>query len=232
MAKKIFYYTKRFDDIKNNNSTETLEEFVLSFLPKIEGMIAKLNVDEKYHDDLVQAGFLGVMEAIRRHDSIAQKPFSILVNQQIIFKIEETLRSILAFAGFEAIKSLNTTNAVLDNANLSDEQLEARDFFNMDVDSYRDDSPVYDCDLRITENDGLDLANFAEVLKILSWFDERTQFIIIHHLGLLGEAPKSCEQIAEVFGITKSRVNEIYHNGIDRIKSFIKYRGRILKNKH
>jgi len=76
--------------------------------------------------------------------------------------------------------------------------------------------PVYE---RETENQALELSDFETIITYLSWLDKRTQFIIIHTLGLFGNIPQSEEQIGRILGISGGRVFQLYHKGIRKLKS-------------
>lgn len=245
MSKHYQHYSYKLNQVKNGTQEE-LEEYVMSFIPKIKRIISKLDIDEKYYDDLVQAGLLGVVEAIRRYNN-NQTPFNTFLDMCIIYKIKETAESLSYFSWFgecrnlsELIELLNSDSycksqdSSLNNQDINiDRPTRERNSFNIESINYCEDESddyeittdevdyqytTYYVDERETEKEALELVDFEKAITYLSLIDERTQFIIIHSLGLFGNTPKTLEEIGALLNITRSRTSQIYNKGIRRLK--------------
>jgi len=57
-----------------------------------------------------------------------------------------------------------------------------------------------------------------ELSQILSSLDKRGEKIIKMYYGVLGEAPKTMEEIGEVFGLTRERVRQLREAAIRKLK--------------
>jgi len=206
----------------DSNAKKKLEDYAMSFLPQIKEIIQMLGVDEKYYDDLTQAGLLGVIEAFRNHDI---KNSAFYIESEII----KTLKSIPYYSGFD-FGSILSELASSDSNNLSGESIE---YLDIEPTSYIEDlsddyalpteevpfkSPISTSYENETEKGALELADYETVITYLGLLDKRTQFIIINTLGLFGNTPKTEEQIGNMLGITGVRVRQIYHKGISKIK--------------
>lgn len=225
MPKTLPNYSYKLNQTKKGTQEE-LEEYVMSFMPKIKHIISRLNIDEKYYNDFVQAGLLGVIEAIKIYDNEKPFPFSIFLHQKIIAKIQETAKGLAYLSGLNYCDSIDEL-AVLLNSDmfLGTQELgynnQDTDYFDVSDDDITGEvePQIYSIMERHTEEQALELADFATIITYLSWLDERTQFVIIHSFGLFGNAPKNQRDIGLLLNISHTTVGQIYEKGIRRIKT-------------
>lgn len=204
---KMPKYAYKLEDVRNG-SKETLEEYVLSFVPKIEYIIRGLELGEKYYNDLMQAGLLGVVEAVRLYDKESDEEFGCYLKTRIMFKIKEVLRTIPAFSGFafrkldfNELQKLFDEKFILKDKEDDSEKLildrRTADFFYCEVDSYQDSASYQDVECTVVEK-----ISFETIISYLPLLTEIEQLCIIHYFGLFGNISLNYNQIGLMLGMT------------------------------
>ena len=202
----------RDEEIKSkfkNGNHEARNKVVMSYLPKVEHIVKSLWVDEKYEEDLIQAGMLGVLEALEKIRKNDKDNISARIHRGIIQSLVQYLiaNKIVVDSQLEKTLTISSINRAFGN-----------DTPLYNIESYTDTICV-DTELDQTvESLALDSVEMEVWLSVLS---NRELYVFIHVIGLYGCDPQTYEAIGQDLNLSKSSIGAIYQSARRKVRRFI-----------
>ncbi len=184
-------------------------KIVMSYIPKVEDIIKKLEIPKDYHEDLINAGVLGVLEALKSFPPDSPNFFSRYVERYILNEIGAFLKTQKDMSGFTINPSLNEIKAFYD------------DEFPINPLFLTDSSESFNPDIRKLENQVL---NNIEVEELISTLTSLESEIVIFYFGLFGEYPRTLREIGNMLNMPHTTVAK-------KLKSALKKCYSILNNR-
>jgi len=232
----------------NNPSAEYRERIVKRYIPLVKYVVGKMNVPPPRglgYDDLVSFGFFGLLDAVEKFDLSKGFAFTTFATPRIRGAVLDELRKFdwISRTGRKKLqKFYNATGKVLqDKGHICDESVMQE--MGVDEKTYKetllltsrnnivslnDIVPLEDGDVEMGEivaDDKEDIASQVEyqdeidrVKTVLSQLPEREiQVISFYYYEDL-----TLKEIAQIFGITESRVSQIHTKAIATLRHLLK----------
>lgn len=196
------------------------------------------------NEDLVQEGYIGLLEAAKRYDPTRDIRFTTYarwwVRAQITRYIENTGRLVRIPGG--AIEQTRNLQAIIEQyanegidvdlataaADLGISTKRANMLLKQKGSVSLDVEDPEGCSLRETLPSDIDLAEDElekmEALEIIQnrfsdYLDSREQFILTHHFGLDGHPKQTMREIGEQISLSKERVRQLESKAISRLRT-------------
>lgn len=230
---------------KEQNDRSAKDELIVKFVELVKIVAGRLYVSYNAHveyEDLVSYGIIGLIDAIEKFDHTKNIKFETYANFRIRGSIIDQLRSLdwIPRSMRQKYKKLEEAIVKLQNEHgmeVSDELIAKELGMTLDeLNKLMADISVFSLvslDEKIEENSNFSIkSNSLEMSPEGSLFDKETKSILKDRIGLLPEREKTIislyyyseltyKEIAEVLGISESRISQLHS------KAIIKLRGSI-----
>ena len=182
-------------------NTNSRDEVILSYLPMVRRIVKKLEVDEKYYEDLIHVGMIGVINAYDNynHDTTKSLLWNIIYSNIIkriskFIKEEERITGVkLFFAPPEQIRSIDR-----------------QEFLEIETIPFDDDCTLNACE-RYVEEIALNKREIEEII----------------FFGLYDQPAIRLEDIVKIYNITRARVGQIKDKALAKCFNAIEKRDKI-----
>jgi RNA polymerase sigma factor for flagellar operon FliA len=235
------------------NSRELRERLILEYLPYVKRVVQRLaaqlppSVDQ---EDLVNAGIIGLIQAVDRYDPTHETKFITYAVYRIRGSVLSELRSrdYLSRATRKKIRELEKTCLMLEQRlgrEAEDDEIAAEmgidleQMFNlkkmagisfvtyeeMGFNSYNEKKGLMNYILKSETEDALDLTRIKEmknaVARAIGQLDERDRLV----MTLYYYEEMTMKEIGMVLNITESRVSQIHSQAVMRLRSKLRKEG-------
>ncbi len=208
---------------KDAYTEEEKEEFILSYIPRIEAMAKKLQVPDELFEDFVSAGILGVIKALSKNHLIDYY-LSVFIDAEIMSEMIDCFVSYTNISNASYISTFKDIKA----------------FYAKDSLDEKPDSPIFllpstialnaifqTPDIQDQEDAIIDKVTADELKQIIvdllneGIIQPREAAIVIYHLGLFGKSNLSFDKVIRLLDlrITPERARQIYRKTICKIKT-------------
>lgn len=197
-------------------NTNSRDEIIGYYLPMVRSIVKKLEVDEKYYEDLIHVGMIGVINAYDNynHDTTKSLLWNIIYSNIIkriskFIKEEERITGVkLFFAPPEQIRSIDR-----------------QEFLEIETIPFDDDCTLNACE-RYVEEIALNKREIEEIISI-SNLSTRELTILVYFFGLYDQPAIRLEDIGKIYNITRARVGQIKDKALAKCFNAIEKRDKI-----
>ncbi len=180
-------------------STDAMEKLILHNLRLVAHMVKKYPLSYNDTEDMLSMGIIGLIKAVQSFNPQKNCRLATYASRCIENELLMYLRG---------QKKHDKTISLMDTINADSDGCE---IILMEVIENHEDDPYTHIE---------QMENIKKLYETLSSLSKREQYILINRYGLLGQTPKTQQELSTILGISRSYISRIENGAIKKLRPF------------